>query len=136
MDMGFILISKVTDGGEDGVGSSLSQTAKGAASDYLTELYQQLNVPGLACTFGDIVQNPKHLLCSQPAGEALAAGLPPGEVEEVTGHIHHAGILIHHHHPPPEPIIDPAAVRESKSTGMSNILAGRTPPGGLQSGPL
>ena len=66
---------------------------------------------------------------ADPTKRAFAAGLMLGEVEEVASHVHHA-VSSSITTMPPEPIMAPACVRESKSTGVSRKLPGRQPPDG------
>ena len=61
-------------------------------------LMQLVDVALLAPALGDGLQ---HFLEAQgpfPAGGAFAAGLVPGEVQEVLGDVHHAILFIHDDH--------------------------------------
>ena len=64
-------------------------------SRFSSSLFSHLGV-----RLGDALQDLVHAARALPAGDALAAGLLGGESQEVLGHVHHAGVLVHDHQAP------------------------------------
>jgi len=46
MNMGFIFVSEILQGGEHGIRAGLTETAQGAAFDHIAQLFQQFDIPG------------------------------------------------------------------------------------------
>ena len=96
--MSVVLVAEVTDGGQNGVGRSLAQTAQSAVLDAQAQLLQQLHIAFLAFAVHNTGQDLLQALSAQTAVDALTAGLVCGEVQEELGHTHHTGGLVHNHH--------------------------------------
>ena len=52
----------------------------------------------MAVPLGEAVQHPQGLVQADAAGDALAAALRVGELDEVAGDVHHAVVFVHHDH--------------------------------------
>jgi hypothetical protein len=98
INMVYILVVKVFDGGQYRVGRCLSQSAHGAVFDFECQLSQQFHVAFFAFSGCDPLKNFKHSLGADSAVGAFSAGFLGCEVKEVSSHIHHTGIFIHDNH--------------------------------------
>ena len=95
VDVGFVLVAEVPEGGEDGVGRGLPQAAHGGILQRFGQLLEHIQVLGHALALGDALQDLQHALGAHAAGQALAAAFVADEVHEVAGGIDHAGVLVH-----------------------------------------
>ena len=98
-DMEFVFLPKMLDGGQDRIGAGLAQAAERGGLHRLADALQLFDVSLPTFSPGNSGQDFEHLGGPQTAGRAFAAGFILGEGEEITGNIHHAGILIHDDHP-------------------------------------
>ena len=80
VDMILILVTEVTDGGQNGVGSSLAQAAQSAVLNGNAQLFQQLDVAVLALAVDDALQDLTEALGADTAVDTLTAGFLGGEV--------------------------------------------------------
>ncbi len=62
------------------------------------EHLQRFDIARLALASADILQDLQQAAGANPAGGAFAAAFILGEFHEETGHIDHAGFIIHHDH--------------------------------------
>jgi len=94
-DMSYILIAEVTDGGKNGVGSSLTKAAQSVFLDICSQLFQLVQIFQSALALSDAVKDLIHTTGTDTAGSTLTAGLINGELEEELGDIDHAVVLVH-----------------------------------------
>ena len=97
-DVSVVLIAEVTDGGQNGVGSGLTQAAQSAVLNSQAQLFQQLDVAFATLAGNNTAQDFLQTLGTDTAVDTLTAGLVLGEVQEELGHTHHAGGLVHNDH--------------------------------------
>ena len=97
-DVVFELVAEVPHGGEHRVGRGLAQAAQRGVADHAAQLVQPVEVGFGGAPARERVQDAQRLVQAHAAGNALAAGLRVGELDEVARHIHHAVVFIHHHH--------------------------------------
>ena len=97
-DVVFELLAEVPHGGQHRVGRRLAQAAQRAVADVAAQLVQPLQVVHAARALGDAVQDAQTLVQSDAAGNAFAARLGVGELDEVAGDVDHAVVFVHHHH--------------------------------------
>ncbi|MPN26664.1 hypothetical protein SDC9_174089 [bioreactor metagenome] len=93
----FIFVSEITDGGKNRIRRGLAQPAHGGLNERFGELFQKLHVARLALAAGNALQNLQHPGGADAAGNAFAAGLVPNKVHKVTGGVHHTGVFVHDH---------------------------------------
>ena len=97
-DVGFILVGEILDRGKHGLGTRLTQSAKGAVLDRPGDLAKNVQVAHPAFALGDPRQDIEHVFGAKSAGRTLSTGFGLGEGQEEAGHIHHARVFIHHDH--------------------------------------
>ena len=90
-----ILVAEELESCKNGVGSSLSKTAKGVSLDVVAKLLESVYILESALAVGDLVKELKKTLGTNTAGSALTAGLVNGELKEELSHINHTGVLVH-----------------------------------------
>ena len=93
-----VLGAEVAQRGKDRVGRRLPQPAQGRNLDLRGQLLQHGDVLLLALALGDAGEDLEHPLRPDAAEGALPARLALDEGEEVAGHVHHAGGLVHDDH--------------------------------------
>ena len=94
-DVSNVLIFEVAQSGEDGIGSSLTETAEGVGLDEHAELFELLDIINFTLTLGDSVEDLVHSSGTDTAGSTLTAGLINSEVEEELSDINHTVVLVH-----------------------------------------
>ena len=97
-NMSIILFTKIPDRGQYGVCSRSSEAAKRKIVRETADFIQQLNVAFTALAMGNAVEYFPHPDQSFPAGRTLTTGLLEQEVDEIPGHLYHAGVFIHDDH--------------------------------------
>src|SRR5450759_1051916 len=98
LDVGFVFVAEITDRAEDRIGGRFAQAAERTVFDGLTHLFQQLDVTLPTFAVYDVGQDRMHLEHALATGHALAARFELGEIQEIAGHVHHAGVFVHHDH--------------------------------------
>ena len=93
--MSDIFIAEETKGRDDGVGSSLTETAERILLDVNSKLFELINVRKLAVAAGDLFENFIHSAGTDTAGSTLTAGLINSEVEEELSNVNHAVVFVH-----------------------------------------
>ena len=95
VNVSLIFISEEFKGRENGIGSSLTETAGRIRLDVVAELLESVKILGLALAACDLVKQFKKASCSYAAGSTLAAGFVNSEIKEEFCYIDHTGIFIH-----------------------------------------
>ena len=72
INMLFILLPEVADGGQDRIGSSSPQSTQGGIDDCFTHVFKELDVSFPAVAFGDVGKDFQH-----PSGAFTAGGTLP-----------------------------------------------------------
>ncbi len=90
LEMFFILVSEISQGGEDGVGRGLSQSTDAAFFDLCGEFFEFFEISGAALSLAESFEDPEEDFGADSAEGALAAGFGLSELEEVSGDIDHA----------------------------------------------
>ena len=73
-----VLVAEEVKSGENGVGSSLTETAKGVSLDVVTKVLESVDILERSLAVCDLVKELKKTLCTNTAGSALTAGLLHG----------------------------------------------------------
>lgn len=92
--MRYILIAEELEGRKDGVGSRLTESAKGVFFDVMGELFELVQILERRLAGDDLSVSPAFFSCRYGRG-ALSAGLVNREVEEELGYIDHAVAVVH-----------------------------------------
>jgi hypothetical protein len=98
LDMRYVLVPEVAQGGEDGIWGRLAQAAERAGLDRLGDLLKGRQVLDPALAMDNAAQDLMKLLCAFTAERAFPARLVHREAQEEPGNIHHARLIVHHHH--------------------------------------
>ncbi len=93
------LVPEVPHGGQHRVGRGLPEAAQRRVADHAAQLVQSCRgPPPLPSPSVNAFRMLQRLVEAHAAGDALAAGLRVGELDEVARHVHHAVVFVHHHH--------------------------------------
>src|SRR5512135_1363950 len=98
MDMGLILLSKVTKGAQNRIGCALAQRAEGRLFHLLSELFKELDVSLAASPPADPPENFLHPFGLDPAIGTFSTNLAQAKIDKIAGHLHHAGLIIRYDH--------------------------------------
>src|SRR5450756_2750935 len=91
-----VLVLEITECRQYRVWSGPAERAERTILHVIRKPLQKVHVAGLAPALAYPVQDLEHPLRTYPAGDALAARLHLGEVQEVPGEVHHArGCLLY-----------------------------------------
>ena len=96
-DVRQVLVAKVAQRRQHGVGRCLSQPAQRAVLDRNGQRLQPLQVFQCALAGLDTFQDPQHLSRANPARGTLTTRFGPGKVQKVMRDVHRAVILVHNH---------------------------------------
>jgi len=97
--VGLVFITEITYGREYGIWRGGPQSAKGKSLNHLPQFLKELDIALPAIALADTGKDLQHLLYAFPAGVALTAGFLFEKIQEIAGHIHHTGVLVHYNHP-------------------------------------
>ncbi len=98
LDVCDVLVFEVRNRCQNRVCRRCSETAERCIGQQFTEVFQEFDVAFSSSALAYPAENLAHPLKPFPAWHTLAARLAFKEIDEVTRHIDHAGILIHHDH--------------------------------------
>ena len=93
--MRYILIAEELEGRKDGVGSRLTESAKGVFFDVMGELFELVQILERRLAGDNLFEYLLHSSRADTAGGALSAGLVNGKVKEELGYIDHAVAVVH-----------------------------------------
>jgi hypothetical protein len=109
--------------------SLTGQLAEGGLCSYPSQIFKEIEMFYRSPSFSNLRQDFMHSLRPFPTRGTLPTGFVLEKVHKILGHIDHAvdsSMTII----PPEPIIEPASVSRSKSTGRFSRDSGMHPPEG------
>ena len=94
-NVGFVLVTEVTERGQDRIGSCLAQTAEGTVFHYQSRPLQQIQVFHLA--FADEIRSRISSMRLMPSTSAFPARLRSGETKEETSHVDNTSLFVHYY---------------------------------------
>ncbi|OPZ46054.1 MAG: hypothetical protein BWY94_00921 [Actinobacteria bacterium ADurb.BinA094] len=97
-DVRLVLVAEVLDRREHRIGGGAAQRAERALDHVTPQLLEQLDVSLAPLALDDTVERLEHAFGAEAAGDALAAALVLGELEEETRQVDHAGLVVDHDH--------------------------------------
>ena len=95
LDVRFIFIAEIAQGGQNGVRGGLSESAQRVFFDVVAESLEPVEVLRLSVAGGDFFKNFEHTAVADTAGRALSAAFVDGELEELLDGADIAGIRVH-----------------------------------------
>ena len=93
--MGNVLIPEVGHGGNNGIGSGLTQGTQRTGLDQIADLLQLVQILQGTLALGDLGEDLQHTAGADTAGGALTAGFVADKFHIELSHIHYAVVFIH-----------------------------------------
>ncbi|MBA7686500.1 hypothetical protein ES703_94949 [subsurface metagenome] len=93
--MGYILLSKMPDSGQNRIRRGLAQSAERGVLDHIAQVYEFFDIPLFSPAFTDPCKDLQHALRAYPARGAFAAGFILYKIDKESSHIDHTRIFIH-----------------------------------------
>src|SRR5580765_6015470 len=94
LEMRLVFVPKITQSGEDWIGSSFAEPAEATSADLISESLKFDKVLLLTLARTETIKDVQHAASANPTERAFAAGLVLRELKEVSGNVHHARAII------------------------------------------